>query len=220
VRLTVRDTGKGIPAENLGRIFEPFFTTKPTGRGTGLGLSVVHGIVQQHNGWISVESTPGKGSAFHVHFPPSDKPVLTGETAGTLELFSPHITPNNAQTILFAEDEKNVRDIACQILERAGYIVLPASDGPQALEIWHKYHDQIDLLLTDMVMPNGLTGRELSERILASRSDLPVIYASGYSLDATVPGFCESERMLFLQKPYQPQQLLAAIHKCFGQGRG
>jgi PAS domain S-box-containing protein len=219
VRLTVRDTGAGIPAENISRIFEPFFTTKPTGKGTGLGLSVVHGIVQQHGGWITVESKPGQGSAFHVFFPPSGKPAPIENKTEAPEPFSPHITPQTGQTILLAEDEEHVRELACHILEGAGYIVLPAADGRQALEIWAKFHDQIDLLLTDMVMPNGVSGRELSERLLAERASLPVIYTSGYSIDMTAPGFCESDQMLFLPKPYQAQQLVDAVRRCFKPGK-
>jgi PAS domain S-box-containing protein len=215
VRLTVRDNGMGIPAENLARIFEPFFTTKAQGKGTGLGLSVVHGIVEQHGGWISVHSQPGKGTAFAIHLPPSDKPLTVGDTTMLVRPAAP--AAKKVRTILLAEDEPFVRELAVKILENAGYAVIAVPDGLCALEKWGKQRDQIDLLFTDMVMPNGIGGRELSERILADQPQLPVIYASGYSIDTTAPGFCESERMLFLQKPYKPEQLLAAVHKCLEQ---
>jgi len=217
VRLTVKDTGVGIPVENVSRIFEPFFTTKPVGQGTGLGLSVVQGIIQQHGGWITVASQPGRGAAFHVHFPPSTQ---SPPAAPDREIAKPVVSPGPpsvGQTILLAEDEELVRQLACLILEQAGYTVLPADDGPQAVEIWAGNRDRIDLLLTDMVMPNGITGRQLAERFLAERPDLPVIYSSGYSVETTMPGFCESDRMIFLAKPYQPDQLIAAVRRCLNQ---
>jgi PAS domain S-box-containing protein len=217
VKLAVSDTGDGIPAENISRIFDPFFTTKPTGKGTGLGLAVVHGIVQQHGGWITVDSVPGKGSTFGIYFLPSDKPVPTPDTA-LLKPSPSRVTPKASQTILLVEDEPMVRELASQILGNAGYLVLPAADGPQALGLWAQYQGQIDMLMTDMVMPNGINGRELSERLLVDRPGLPVIYASGYSLDLTAPGFCESERMLFLPKPYQAGDLVAAVQRCFNRG--
>lgn len=220
VRLIVKDTGAGISPENLSRIFEPFYTTKPVGQGTGLGLSVVQGIIQQHGGWIAVDSTLGKGTTFRVHFPPSKHQVAESPKVEAPKPVAPHVIPAAGQTILLAEDEELVRELACYALEQAGYTVLTAGDGPKALEIWAKNRDKIDLLLTDMVMPNGITGRELSERLRAERPDLPIIYVSGYSLDMTVPGFCESDQMLFVPKPYQPQQLIAAVRRCFGQGQG
>ena len=214
VRLAVRDNGMGIPAENINRIFEPFFTTKPPGKGTGLGLSVVHGIIQQHSGWIAVESTPGKGATFSVYIPASNKVLANGDNGQANQPTATAVTLKTSRTILVAEDEQLVRELAINILERAGYSVIATSDGVQALQEWSRHRDRIDLLFTDMVMPNGIGGRELSHRILADRPDLPVIYASGYSIDTTAPGFCESERMQFLQKPYMSDQLLVAIHKC------
>lgn len=217
VRLTVRDTGDGIAPENLARIFEPFFTTKPIGKGTGLGLSVVQGIVQQHGGWVTVSSTVGQGTVFQVYFPLSSKVSPISGTA-TVQSLAAVPVPKTVGTILLAEDEALVREIACNILRGAGYQVFAAADGPQALKIWQQQGRQIDLLLTDMVMPNGMTGRELAERILAERPSLPVIFASGYSIDLADPGFCESERRVFLPKPYQAQQLIALVQKCIHLG--
>ena len=217
VRLGITDTGTGIPPENLPRIFEPFFTTKPAGRGTGLGLSVVHGIVEQHHGWITVDSTPGKGTTFNVFFPPSDNNAAdaSSENPATIPV---RVAPKSGHTILLVEDEQAVGDLARSILESAGYRVLLACDGHEALQLWEKHRQQIDLLLTDMVMPNGLTGRKLSLRLLHEQPDLPVIYASGYSIELAAPDFCESERMVFLPKPYLAGELIATVRRCLHNG--
>ena len=221
VCLVVKDTGSGIPPEHLTRVFEPFFTTKPTGKGTGLGLSVVHGIVKQHHGWIRVSSTVGEGTTFRVYFPTTEK--LPEDT----EVHAQHTDASTAhrrrKTILIAEDEDVVRDLARMILERAGYRVLDAADGIEALKLWTQHREGIDLLLTDMMMPNGVSGRDLSQKLLADVPDLPVVYASGYSIELTAPDFCETERQVFLPKPYLTDQLLATVQRCLGGsacGRG
>ncbi len=214
VCLSVCDTGSGISAEHLPRIFEPFFTTKPTGRGTGLGLSVVHGIIQQHKGWITVASTPEQGSTFSVYLPPTSRPVLDA-TAGTP--IKPPVAAVQSRTILLAEDEEMVRELARVTLQRAGYRVFEANDGHEALKLWTKHRNEIDLLLTDMVMPNGMTGCELSQRLLADQPNLPVIYSSGYSIELTAPGFNENERLVFLPKPYLTGQLLTVVDRCLSK---
>lgn len=214
VCLSVGDTGSGISAEQLPRIFEPFFTTKPTGRGTGLGLSVVHGIIQQHKGWITVDSKPGEGSTFSVFLPPTSRPVLDA-AAGAL--VKPPVVFARSRAILLAEDEEMVRDLARATLQRAGYRVFEANDGHEALKLWTKHRDEIDLLLTDMVMPNGMTGCELSQRLLVDQPNLPVIYSSGYSIELTAPGFNENERLVFLPKPYLTGQLLTVVNRCLSQ---
>ncbi len=212
VRLSVSDTGLGIPPEHLPRIFEPFYTTKKTGQGTGLGLSVVHGIMKQHHGWIKVESTVGHGTTFHLHFPPTPKTPETEEPMGAYC----HVPTSrtNRQTVLVVEDEAIVRELARMILEREGYRVLEAEDGPSALRVWAEQGPAVDLLLTDMVMPNGITGRELSLRLLAERPSLPIIYASGYSIELTAPDFQPNERQIFLQKPYLTDQLVTTVRRC------
>ena len=129
----------------------------------------------------------------------------------------PAATGPVVHTILVAEDEEGVRDLAILTLTRAGYHVVAAPDGPTALKLWHEQKGKIDLLFTDMVMPNGMTGRELSLRILAERPGLPVIYTSGFSLELTAPSFRESDRMTFLPKPYLTQQLIDAVRRCLGQ---
>jgi PAS domain S-box-containing protein len=214
VCLSVSDTGSGISAEQLPRIFEPFFTTKPTGRGTGLGLSVVHGIIQQHKGWITVESKPGQGSTFSVFLPPTSRPILDAPPG---MLAKAQVTPAPSCTILLAEDEELVRELARATLQRAGYRVLEANDGHEALQLWTKHRGEIDLLLTDMIMPNGMTGCELSQRLLADHPNLPVIYSSGYSIELTAPGFNENERLVFLPKPYLTGQLLAVVDRCLNK---
>ncbi len=210
VQISVTDTGSGIRHDNLPRIFEPFFTTKEVGKGTGLGLAVVHGIVRQHRGWISVESVLAKGTTFRVHLPTSEKPPESVRTARTQ---SAKIEAPKLQTILIVEDEAVVRELAKIILERAGYCVLEAEDGPTALSIWSQLKDEIDMLITDMVMPNGITGRELAQRLSAERPELPIIYASGYSQELTAPNFEETARRVFLQKPYSPDQLTNLVKK-------
>ncbi len=214
VCLSVSDTGSGISAEQLPRIFEPFFTTKPTGRGTGLGLSVVHGIIQQHKGWITVDSKPGQGATFCVYLPPTSRPVVDA-SAGTG--VKPPVPAALSRAILLAEDEEMVRELARVTLQRAGYRVFEANDGHEALKLWAKHRNEIDLLLTDMVMPNGMTGCELSQRLLADQPNLPVIYSSGYSIELTAPGFNENERLVFLSKPYLTGQLLAVVDRCLSK---
>ena len=210
VQLSITDTGNGIRPENIARIFEPFFTTKEVGKGTGLGLAVVHGIVRQHRGWILVNSTLGHGTTFRVLLPVSDK---TPEALRTQK--SKASTPEKLklQTILVVEDEAIVRELAKIILERAGYHVMEAEDGPAALKIWARQKSGIDMLITDMVMPNGISGRELAQRLLAERPELPVIYASGYSQELTAPDFVETAHRVFLQKPYLSDQLVALVKR-------
>jgi PAS domain S-box-containing protein len=215
VRLSVSDTGMGMRPEQLQRIFEPFYTTKQTGHGTGLGLCVVHGIVKQHHGWIDVQSTPGQGTTFHLYFPPTDK----SPEATPIELPEPVqlAVSRERKTILVVEDEPIVRELAGMILEREGFRVIEAEDGPTALRRWAEHGSEIDLLLTDMMMPNGITGRELSLRLLLERPDLPIIYASGYSVELTAPDFQPNERQIFLQKPYLTEQLVATVRRCLAQ---
>jgi PAS domain S-box-containing protein len=210
VELRVSDTGNGIRPENLSRIFEPFFTTKEVGKGTGLGLAVVHGIVRQHRGWISVESTVGKGTTFQVFIPASEK---SAETIRTKASNPAEAEKPKMKTILVVEDEAVVRELARIILQRAGYQIIEAEDGPTALKIWARQKKEIDMLITDMVMPNGVTGRDLAQRLVAERADLPVIYASGYSQELTAPDFVETERRVFLQKPYMGDQLVALVKR-------
>ena len=213
VRLTVTDTGSGIAPENLPHIFEPFFTTKEVGKGTGLGLATVYGIIKQHQGWIEVESTVGKGSTFRIYFPamagatPEKK---SGPTTSTL--------PRGTETILVVEDELIVRLTVCNLLQRFGYTVLPAESGAEALKVWQKHKDRIQLLLTDIVMPGNMPGYELAHQLQAEKPQLKVIYTSGYSEDLANKRLTLMEGVNFLQKPYAPQQLAEALRKTLDPG--
>jgi PAS domain S-box-containing protein len=211
IRLSVQDTGEGISEQNLLRIFEPFFTTKETGKGTGLGLPTVYGIVKLHEGWIEVESEVGAGSTFRVFLPLSSNPMPPAEE----QVARPpeHVAGGN-ETILLAEDESAVRNLVHKVLARHGYQVLAADSGQQALDLWRENKDKIHLLLTDIIMPGGMNGRELAEMILAERPDLKVLYSSGYSADVAGKDFVLEDGVNFLSKPYHPRQLATAIRQC------
>jgi CheY-like chemotaxis protein len=206
VCLSVSDTGTGIPPEILPKIFEPFFTTKDVGKGTGLGLATVFGIVQQHQGWINVYSEVGQGTAFHIYLPRlariSDQKFVASVT-GQL--------PGGKETILLVEDEPKLRASVTNLLSGLGYNVLEASDGASALEIWKKRRNEIHLLLTDMVMPGGMSGKDLGEQLLKENSGLKVVYVSGYSAEVAGKNFPLQEGVNFLTKPVQAQKLAQTI---------
>ncbi|MHB8523977.1 MAG: MASE1 domain-containing protein [Limisphaerales bacterium] len=209
VKLAVADTGCGIAPENLPRVFEPFFTTKEVGKGTGLGLATVFGIVKQHLGWITVASTPGLGTTFEILLP------STGEKpTPSLEKPAEPRARGGTETILLVEDEEAVRGLARVVLQRHGYRVLEAGSGSRALAVWNEHASDIDLLLTDMVMPEGMSGRELAEELLANRSDLKIIYTSGYSEDMFEKSLSLEEGFNFLRKPFYPQKLAQTVRDC------
>jgi nitrogen-specific signal transduction histidine kinase/CheY-like chemotaxis protein len=203
------DTGSGIPPENLSRIFEPFFTTKEVGKGTGLGLATVYGIVKQHQGWVEVESTVGKGTTFRIYIP------YVGEEQTQAEKPTTQITiRGGTETILLVEDEKPVRELVARVLERHGYKLLQAGTGAEAVEVWRSHKDQIHLLLTDLIMPGNMNGRELAEALWMERPELKVIFTSGYSADIVGKDFKIESDLNFLQKPYHPQTLALAVRRC------
>ncbi len=208
VCLSVKDTGSGIDANTLPHIFEPFFTTKEIGKGTGLGLATVYGIIKQHLGWAEVESEVGKGTTFHV-FLPCLREIAAVEPAAANEP-----ARGGTETILVVEDELPVRELVCKVLRNAGYSVLEAATGVEALKVWQTHRDQIDLLLTDIVMPDGMTGRDLAEQVRADRPGLKAIFTSGYSADMIGKDFIIQDGVNFLQKPYLPQKLISVIRKC------
>jgi PAS domain S-box-containing protein len=208
IRLTVSDTGCGIPESHVPRIFEPFFTTKGVGKGTGLGLATVFGIVQQHQGWIEVDSLPGQGTTFSVFLPAATLPAR-GETRSERR----EAVDGGTETILLVEDEDAVRTIARTTLERFGYTVIEAQDAAQALATWQTVGARVDLLLTDLIMPGGVSGRELAERVLADRPRLPVIYTTGYSPDVVDDGLKLDERRTLLQKPFSAVELAHAVRR-------
>jgi two-component system cell cycle sensor histidine kinase/response regulator CckA len=208
VRLLVADTGCGMDAATVERIFEPFFTTKEIGKGTGLGLATVYGIVQQHRGWIEVESAVGQGTTFRIYFPVSEAQLDPAS-----EPPEPGVSTSARGTILVVEDEAAVRSLVCTVLRRQGYRVIGATTGVEALEFWRQCAGQVDLLLTDMVMPGGLSGRDLAERVRAENPKLPVIYSSGYSAELADPEPDQMEGVAFLTKPYEPASLTAAVRR-------
>ena len=208
VCFSVADTGSGIKPEVQPHIFEPFFTTKAVGKGTGLGLATVYGIVKQHSGWITVESKVGQGTTFHVFLP-----AINSGAAKTSDTTRDEAQPRGTETILVVEDEAPVRELVCGVLTALGYRILEAATGVKALEVWHQHRDKIDLLLTDIVMPDGMTGRDLAEKVQAEKPSLKVIYTSGYSSDIVGRDFVLREGLNYLQKPFVPQKLARAVRK-------
>ena len=209
VCLSIIDTGCGIPPENLRRIFEPFFTTKEVGRGTGLGLATVYGIVKQHRGWVDVESEVGKGANFKVFLP---SPAGANEGVGEAPVEKP--VKGGHETILVVEDEAPVRELVCSLLASHGYTILQAESGAKALELWKNCKEKVDLVLTDLVMPDRLNGRELAEKLWADRPGLKVIFTSGYSADVVGKDFVLQRGLNYLQKPYHPNKLASAVREC------
>jgi two-component system, cell cycle sensor histidine kinase and response regulator CckA len=205
--LAVSDTGSGIPPEIMPHIFEPFFTSKEVGKGTGLGLATVYGIVKQHRGAIKVESEPGKGSLFRLYLPAVEGSPVRREAAAVATNL-----PTGNETILLVEDEPSLRALASQLLQRCGYNLLVAPSGIAALAVWGDHKDRIQLLLTDMVLPGSITGRQLAEILHRERAELPVVFTSGYSTDVT-GGKSLVEGVNFLQKPYQAQKLAEIVRE-------
>jgi len=208
IRLSVSDTGTGIAPENLPRIFEPFFTTKEIGKGTGLGLATVLGIVEQNSGWIDVQSQVGMGTTFHIYLPRQEHPL------STVRKTSGNESPTGTETILLVEDEPAVRALALHLLQRKGYRVLEAANGPHAVEIWKKNRESIDLLLTDMLMPGGLMGTELAQKLREEKPSLKVILSSGYQEENSSEETAHLEGCFFLQKPYPPSRLAQCVRHC------
>jgi PAS domain S-box-containing protein len=206
VQLTITDTGTGMSPEVRSHLFEPFFTTKAVGYGTGLGLSVVHGIVEQSGGHVSVTSAPGMGTSFRVVLPA----VQHTETpaSGTLAIEP----PKGSETILLVEDEENVRRIAVRTLRQNGYTILEAADGPTALQMVRNVNGAVDMLITDVVMPH-MGGREVAEAVRALAPGIKVMFSSGYTDDAVVRhGVLEAD-VAFLQKPFTGKTLLARVRE-------
>ena len=203
----MRDTGCGIPPEILPRIFEPFFTTKEVGNGTGLGLATVLGIVQQHQGWIEVESTVGVGTCFRILLPaapptatcPADRPTKTAAAGG------------GAETILLVEGEPAVREFAVAVLQGHGYRVLQAGSSDDALEVWKWHQSRIALLVTDLVLPDGLGGAELAARLRQEKPALKAVLTSSDANGTADAEFRPPAGMVFIHKPYQPRVLAQAV---------
>jgi nitrogen-specific signal transduction histidine kinase/CheY-like chemotaxis protein len=207
VRLSVSDTGAGMDAETMSKMFEPFFTTKETS--SGLGLSAVYGIVKQHGGWIDVHSRLGEGTRFDMFLP------VTKDAAPAAPPSPEPKQVTGNETILVVEDEPAVRELSAIQLRKLGYKILTAESGTAALALWPEHQHEIDLLFTDMVMADGMTGRDLAETLQAQKSALKVIYTSGYSLDVVEQDFALRKGVNFLQKPYQPAVLAKLIRRLF-----
>ena len=211
VKLEVTDSGCGMDEATRARIFEPFFTTKDIGKGTGLGLATVFNITRQHDGWVEVLSQPGCGSTFTVYLPAN-----TGKRteATPLETPLPATAAGGNETILIVEDEEMLRQLAQEILEDCGYQTLQASSGREALTVWQRHAGKVDLLLTDMVMPEGVSGIELAERLIADTPQLKVIFMSGYTAEDVGAELLNRANASFIQKPYGQGELIQAVRNC------
>ncbi|MFT3841619.1 MAG: PAS domain S-box protein [Myxococcaceae bacterium] len=205
VRVSVTDTGEGMSQEVQARIFEPFFTTKPAGKGTGLGLAVVFGAVQQAGGHVEVVSARGAGATFHVYLP------ATTEAAPDQEEEAPRLV-RGGEAVLLVEDDAAVRRLSSRTLRTAGFVVHEATDGEEALQLIRQTATRVDLIVTDVVMP-GLSGRQLSEAAQAVRPGLKVLFVSGYTDDAVVRHGVMREEVAFLNKPFVPQTLLKKVRE-------
>jgi len=214
VCLAVTDAGTGIAPEHLPRIFEPFFTTKEIGKGTGLGLAMVYGIVKQHQGWIEVSSQLGAGATFKIFLPAIPTP-----TKAAVASKAEANLPGGTETILLVEDDYAVRVITRRVLESHGYKIYEATTARDALELWRGRAEEIALLLTDIIMPEGVSGRDLVEQLRALRPSLKVIFLSGYSADVIGKDtdFFRRSKSLFLQKPCSAGTLLGTVRRCLDE---
>ncbi len=209
VRVTVSDTGCGIAPDDLPHIFEPFFTTKGVGKGTGLGLATVFGIIDQHGGWIEVESNVGVGTTMHLFLP-----RLRREASPPPPLLPERRPRGGRETILLVEDEREVRAVMKVMLERQGYCVHVAASADEALRVWPAHREAIDLLVTDVVMPGGVSGRDLTAALRAQKPGLKVILCSGYTDEALGPDSLLRDHASFLAKPFDMQVFLGRVREC------
>ena len=211
VMLAVSDTGVGMDAGTQARIFEPFFTTKEKGRGTGLGLATVYGIVKQSGGWIWVYSEPGHGTTFKVYFP-----RVAAVAAPATASVAPPASVRGSETILLVEDDETIRNLVFKVLKANGYTVLVAANGDEAEREAERHHGRIHLLITDVVLP-GLSGPEVARRLIATRTDTRALYLSGYTNDAVLRRGVLEAGVAFLQKPFTPGVLGRKVREVLDQ---
>ena len=204
--MTVADTGTGMSEETCSRIFEPFFTTKSLNKGTGMGLATVYGIVKQHEGWIDVTTAQGSGTTFRVYIPVTDKPLVS-EAAPS---FTATADEGN-HTIFVVEDDPAVRCLVVEVLQSFNYTVIEAENGDSAIAMWSGLRDQVDLLLTDMVMPGTANGLDVARHCLGNKPELKVIYTSGYSSELFGSNVKLLEGVNYLPKPYLSNKLTTII---------
>jgi signal transduction histidine kinase/ActR/RegA family two-component response regulator len=206
VRLSVTDTGSGMDTQIIQHLFEPFFTTKEVGKGTGLGLATVHGMISQHQGWIEVQSKVGQGTTFDLYFPVTDQaPEKPEKQEAPLEV------RGGKETVLVVEDEMVLRELLREILTSHGYRVLEAANGLEAQAVWEENRQEVDLLLTDIAMPHGLSGRDLADQLRKDNPQLPVIFSSGYSQEMIARSEDARLGAIYLSKPYNPVQLAQCV---------
>jgi CheY-like chemotaxis protein len=212
VMLALSDDGSGMDKETLERLFEPFFTTKEVGRGTGLGLATVYGIVKQNDGYIDVDSEPGKGTTFRIYLPrhvgeaPKDGPERPAE-----------IPKGHGETVLLVEDEKAILDMVKSMLESLGYSVLASGAPAEASTMVEAHTGRIDLLMTDVVMP-GMNGKELADRLRAVRPGMKCLFMSGYTADVIANRGVLDARVEFIQKPFLMKDLALRLREVLGRG--
>jgi CheY-like chemotaxis protein len=212
VRLVVSDTGLGMSPDVKARIFEPFFTTKGVGQGTGLGLAVVHGFVKQSGGFIDVESEEGNGSTFSISLPRVDEIPMVQPQAPT------EIVARGTETVMIVEDEEAVRHLLAQGLRNYGFTVMTARDGADALHLVRDRAAQIDLLVTDVVMPN-MSGRDLADRLRNEFAGLKVLFMSGYTDDTLLRHGVYEARESFLQKPFVLRAFASKVREILDRDR-
>ncbi len=210
VKISVTDTGVGIDPETQKRIFEPFFTTKEMGRGTGLGLASVYGIIKSHGGYINVYSELDQGTTFTIYLPASGKEVMEDEAASIAII-------KGTGTILLIDDEKMILDVGRELLEELGYTVVPVMGGQQAIDVFEKDHDKVDLIIMDMIMP-GMSGGETFDRLKEIKPEAKILLSSGYSIDGQATNILRRGCDGFIQKPFNMNQLAEKIQRILSSG--
>ena len=213
VLLAVSDNGCGIDSETLVNIFEPFFTTKGSGKGTGLGLATVYGIVKQNNGFVNVYSEPDQGTTFKIYLPRHRT-----ETDTLIRKEMEQTAEGGHETIILVEDEPAILEMTMKMLERLGYTVVASRTPSEAIRLAREYDGEIHLLVTDLIMP-GMNGRDLANRLLSFRSNLPCLFMSGYTANVIAHHGVLDEGVNFIQKPFSMQQLGIKVREALGKDK-